>query len=152
MMKSIYFVAMTLAILSFSNCSKDDVNQPAVDKERILQYLADQNIDAIEHESGLFYTIEEEGSGGHPNSNSEVLVKYKGYLLDGSVFDETGDDAITFFLYNVITGWRIGIPLYQKGGKGKLFIPSHLGYGSFDRTGIPANSVLIFEVELLNFQ
>ena len=80
-------------------------------------------------------------------------MRYKGYLLDGTVFDETpGSDARTFFLYQVIRGWQIAIPLLQKNGKGTFFIPSGLAYGPFERPGIPANSVLIFETELVNFQ
>ena len=96
----------------------------------------------------MHYIITEPGSGGSPNLQSNVKVKYKGYLLDGNVFDERTE---TFLLANLIQGWQEGIPLLQKGGKGTFFLPSALGYGPNDVGPIPANSVLIFEIELLDF-
>ncbi|MCB0582632.1 MAG: FKBP-type peptidyl-prolyl cis-trans isomerase [Phaeodactylibacter sp.] len=137
------------AVLLALGCNKDGVDQWAIDQDLIETYLEDNQINAERHSSGLYYLIEEPGSGTSPRSNSEVLAKYKGYLMDGSVFDQRTN---TFFLSNTIAGWRIGIPLLKKGGKGKFFIPSGLGYGRQERPGIPANSVLIFEVELIDFQ
>ena len=80
-----------------------------------------------------------------------VKVHYKGYLTDGSVFDETSGNAREFALYSVIEGWQIGIPLFGKGGKGKLFIPSDYGYGGSSTDEIPAHSVLIFDIVLSDF-
>ena len=142
------------ALMLAMGCNKNDgPSQSSIDQELIENYLAENQLDAERHSSGIYYIIEEPGSGGSPNGNSEVLVRYKGYLLDGTVFDETpGSDARTFFLYQVIRGWQIAIPLLQKNGKGTFFIPSGLAYGPFERPGIPANSVLIFETELVNFQ
>ncbi len=148
------FAMMALALLLAPACKKDDgPNQPQVDQELIEAYLEENQLTAERHSSGLYFIIEEPGSGGSPNINSEVLVRYKGYLLDGTVFDQTpGNDARTFFLSQVIRGWQIAIPLLKKSGKGTFFIPSGLGYGPEPRTGIPANSVLVFETELVNFQ
>lgn len=122
------------------------------DDRKILEYLDANSLTAEKHESGLYYIIEEPGSEEKPNSSSEVLVNYKGYLLDGSVFDETTDNAVSFSLTNLINAWRIGIPLIGSGGKITLITPSYLAYGGSARTGIPANSVLVFEIELKNFQ
>ncbi|MEI6409778.1 MAG: FKBP-type peptidyl-prolyl cis-trans isomerase [Bacteroidota bacterium] len=58
----------------------------------------------------------------------------------------------TFPLSSLIKGWQEGIPLLKKGGKGTFFIPSALGYGSQDQGAIPANSVLIFEITLVDYQ
>ncbi len=142
------------ALLLALGCNKNDrQDQVQVDQQLIEDYLEANQIDAERHSSGLYYIIEEPGSGGSPNINSEVLVRYKGYLLDGTVFDQTpGSDSRTFFLRQVIQGWQIAIPLLEKGGKGTFFIPSWLGYGWQPQPGIPANSVLIFETELINFQ
>ena len=142
------------ALLLGLGCNKNDrPDQRVVDQELIETYLEDNQLTAERHSSGLYYIIEEPGTGGNPNVNSEVLVKYKGYLLDGTVFDQTpGSQSTTFFLYQVIQGWQIAIPLLKKGGKGKFFIPSGLAYGPQPRVGIPANSVLIFETELVDFQ
>lgn len=141
---------LALFITTFS-CEKDEVDQVAIDQEIIEQYLADNNITAQKHESGIYYVIHAEGTDGHPSYNSEVVVKYKGFLTDGTVFDQTNGSSTNFNLPNLIVGWQIGIPLLQKGGKGTFFIPSYLGYGRFPPSGIPENAVLIFDIELIDF-
>jgi FKBP-type peptidyl-prolyl cis-trans isomerase FkpA len=85
-------------------------------------------------------------------AESTVTVAYKGYLTDGTVFDESDSNGITFSLRNVIQGWQEGIPLFKEGGSGMLLIPSALGYGSSSQGQIPANSVLIFEITLIDVQ
>ncbi len=142
---------MAILVLTLSNCSKNK-DYTAIDRELIVNYLADHNLTATEHESGLFYIHTLEGSGGHPSPTSTITIKYKGYFLDGEVFDKTGDNqSASFYLPNLIEGWQIGIPLMKKGGKIKLFIPSRLGYGSRESGAVPANSVLIFDIDLLEF-
>ena len=77
---------------------------------------------------------------------------YKGYLTCNRVFDETTSvEPAEFGLNGVIPGWTEGIPLFKKGGKGKLLIPSALGYGPNGTFGIPGNTVLIFDIELISF-
>lgn len=135
-----------LATLSFVSCG-EDFSQEKVDNDLILEYLDENNLTAKRHSSGLFYNITVEGTGSRPQEYSTVEVKYKGYLLDGSVFDQgTG----VFSLTSVIEGWQIGIPLMREGGSAVFYIPSHLGYGDNELDDIPANSVLIFEVDLIN--
>jgi len=101
--------------------------------------------------SGLQYEVISEGKGVNPKAESTVTVNYKGTLIDGTVFDssyERGQPA-TFPLNQVIRGWTEGIPLMKVGAKYKFYIPSELGYGPSAQGKIKANSVLIFEVELL---
>lgn len=121
--------------------------------EEIRKYIEDNNLDAKSTESGLHYVIEKEGNGEHPTLSDRVEVHYHGYFTDGKVFDSSVDrgESISFGLNQVIAGWQEGIPLFSKGGKGKLIIPSNLGYGSRDSGPIPGNSVLVFDVELINF-
>lgn len=114
----------------------------------IEQYLTDKNLTAESTDSGLHYIITQEGTGGHPSLYSNVKVDYKGYLTDGTVFDQ---NTSTFFLASLITGWQEAIPLLKKGGKGTFLLPSYLGYGPDGVGDIPPNSVLIFEIELINF-
>lgn len=141
--------AMAVAVLLFSHCEKDQLK---IDRELILENLAEKGITAEEHESGIFYVITTEGTGGHPNLASTVTVKYRGTLLNGNVFDQTVDpNTATFPLQNLIEGWQIAIPLLKKGGKGTFWIPSALGYGDAALPGIPKNSVLVFDIELVNF-
>jgi FKBP-type peptidyl-prolyl cis-trans isomerase len=74
-------------------------------------------------------------------------------LLDGTVFDERKrpDVPADFRLNEVVEGWTEGIPKLQKGGKGLFIIPSRLGYKDKAQSSIPANSILVFEVELVEF-
>ena len=117
----------------------------------IESYLAENNIKAEKTDSNLFYVVEQEGDGTHPALTDDVTVHYKGYFLNGQVFDSSFDRGVpaTFPLNRVVEGWQEGIPKFSRGGRGKLFIPSNLGYGSMPPPGIPANAVLVFDVELL---
>jgi FKBP-type peptidyl-prolyl cis-trans isomerase FkpA len=146
-----YLTFLSILILIFSACNKED-SQADKDDVIIQQYLADNSIQATKDPSGLYYVITEEGTGDHPDISSEVTVRYKGYLTDGTVFDETtGSSTATFPLSGLIRGWQIGIPKLKQGGKGTFFIPSGLGYGDNATGNIPANSVLIFDIELVSF-
>jgi FKBP-type peptidyl-prolyl cis-trans isomerase FkpA len=126
------------------------VDYTQLDEDIILQYISDNNLNAEPTGSGLYYVINSTGNGEFPNINSLVTVAYKGTLTDGTTFDQSSSNGITFPLSNVIQGWQEGIPLFSEGGSGILLIPSALGYGSQSVGNIPENSVLIFEVTLLN--
>ncbi len=121
-----------------------------LDEDIILQYISDNNLNAEPTGSGLYYVISSTGNGEFPNINSFVTVAYKGTLTNGTIFDQSSSSGVTFPLSNVIQGWQEGIPLFSEGGSGILLIPSALGYGSQSVGNIPENSVLIFEVTLLN--
>ena len=121
-----------------------------LDEDIILHYISDNNLNAEPTGSGLYYVINSTGNGEFPNINSLVTVAYKGTLTNGTIFDQSSSSGATFPLSNVIQGWQEGIPLFSEGGSGILLIPSALGYGSQSVGNIPENSVLIFEVTLLN--
>ena len=120
----------------------------------IQNYLATNNLTAERTESGLYYVIEEEGDGSFPDLSSRVTVNYHGYLLNGSVFDSSIDrgEPSEFELSGVIQGWQEGIPLFSKGGRGKLLIPHNLGYGCYPPGDIiQPNGVIAFDVHLIDF-
>lgn len=149
-----YIGILTFSLLFFLGCKEKEENQGDIDAAVIQSYLETHpSIDAQKHDSGIYYQILSDGSGGHPNVNSEVQVKYKGYLTNGVVFDQTqiGQTA-SFKLYGLIKGWHVAIPLLKRGGKGLFLIPSELGYGDRASGKIPANSVLIFEIELKGYK
>jgi len=102
-------------------------------------------------DSGLQYKVLEQGDGPKPGPNDQVLVHYIGELIDGTEFDNsyTRQKPIKFRLNQVIKGWSEGLQLMPVGSRYKLYIPSELGYGTRNSVKIPANSTLIFEVELL---
>jgi FKBP-type peptidyl-prolyl cis-trans isomerase len=102
-------------------------------------------------EEGLFYKIEQQGSGERPEEGDTVKIHYEGRLLDGTVFDsslERGEPA-EFPLGGVIPGMAQGLQLVQEGGKITLHIPPDLAYGDQSQPTIPPGSALIFEVELI---
>jgi FKBP-type peptidyl-prolyl cis-trans isomerase FklB len=103
---------------------------------------------------GLQYTVLASGTGATPAGNDVVSVNYRGTLIDGTEFDSSykrGQPA-SFPVNGVIRGWTEALQLMKTGSKWKLFIPSELAYGENGQRGIPPNSVLIFEVELLAVQ
>jgi FKBP-type peptidyl-prolyl cis-trans isomerase len=102
-------------------------------------------------QSGLQYETLVAGTGMAPTVNSTVKVHYEGQLTNGQVFDSSisrGTPA-EFGLSQVIPGWTEGLQLMKAGGKTRFTIPSELAYGPGGTSGIPPNSVLIFDVELL---
>lgn len=104
--------------------------------------------------SGLQYQVIKEGSGEKPTLKSIVVAHYTGTFIDGKVFDssiERGQPA-SFPLGNVIVGWQEALQLMSVGSRYKIFLPASLAYGEEGPASIPANSVLIFDVELLEIQ
>jgi FKBP-type peptidyl-prolyl cis-trans isomerase FkpA len=139
--------------------------QVAADDKLLKEYFAKQNINPVKTASGLYYLIKEEGKGIQPVNGDNVAMNYTGTLLDGTKFDSNEDSAFQhvqpyeFPLGKgvVIRGWDEGIALMKEGTKAILFIPSGLAYGGQARPGsaanpkgIPANSVLIFNVQVMS--
>jgi FKBP-type peptidyl-prolyl cis-trans isomerase len=100
--------------------------------------------------SGLQYKVIKEGTGKTPTATDRVQVDYAGTLIDGKEFDSSikrGEPA-EFPVGGVIPGWTEALQLMKEGGKMQIFVPASLAYGPRSQPGIPANSVLIFDVEL----
>lgn len=149
----VFFLA-TLSVFSCKDDEKENLeNQKIKDQELIEQFLLDNNLTASKTASGLHHIVVEEGTGAaHPTLSSQVEVKYKGSLLSKQVFDQSPENkTVKFGLSQVIVGWQEGLQLMKSGGKSILIIPSYMGYGARSLPGIPANSVLVFDVELVGF-
>lgn len=106
--------------------------------------------------SGLQYKVIKAGPGvgGSPKPGDMVTVHYQGTLVDGKVFDSSikrGEPA-TMKLANLVPGWIEALPMMKKGDKWRIALPSNLGYGDRPRGPIPPASVLIFELELIDFK
>lgn len=102
---------------------------------------------------GVLYKVLTIGNndGVHPSHRSIVTVHYTGRTINDNVFDSScGETPLAFRLSNLIEGWIIAIQNMCVGDKWEIYIPSELGYGRFSQPGIPANSTLIFEIELLS--
>ena len=121
-----------------------------INELEITEYISENNLIATRSDSGLYYVINEEGTGERPTETSNVTVAYKGYFLDGEVFDESDSSGASFNLNAVIEGWTEGIPYFKEGGNGILLIPAHLAYGIYGSSRIPGGTVLIFDVNLIS--
>jgi FKBP-type peptidyl-prolyl cis-trans isomerase len=148
---------IALVSLLFVSCFSDNTMQEpqqtdytAQNEKEITDYLTAKNLTAVKSNTGLYYIINEPGTGKQPTANSNVTVAYKGYFTNGNVFDQSTDAGISFGLQQVIRGWTEGIPYFKEGGSGVLLVPSSLGYGSATRGPIPGGSVLVFDVKLIS--
>lgn len=135
-----------ILIILFSCSSDEEVNYDKQNEAEILTYLNDNNLTAQKTNSGLYYIISTEGTGDHPSSTSNVTVAYKGYFLDGAIFDQSTN--ATFNLSNLISGFREGTQLLKEEGSGTFILPANLGYGSQGSGSIPGGSVIIFDIDL----
>jgi FKBP-type peptidyl-prolyl cis-trans isomerase FkpA len=169
-MRNTFFLMLAI-ILVFAACSKSEHNTcpyvpstkvaPAAEIAALKDSLDAHAIPYTQHPSGIFYQIITPGAGATPTVCSNVTVKYKGTLLSGAGFDSSyvrDPGGTSFTLGELIAGWQIGIPLIQQGGSIMLYVPPSLGYGSQaipDNNGgvlIPANSNLVFKIELVGVQ
>lgn len=152
MKKLLLFLLLPAFLLSCKDDGLTYEEQLAKDTELIEQYLRDNNLTAQKTASGLYYIITLPGQDGSPGYNSTVTVGYKGFLLDGTQFDATEPNKwAQFRVSGVVPGFGEALTLLEKKGRGKFFLPSGLGYGTRGSGSIPANSVLIFEIELVDF-
>lgn len=161
-LKNVFFLALLVFIFS---CSKSNNNNTpnrciptggvptAAEITSLETYLTSKSIIATQDSRGFFVETLGPGYGtDYPNLSSNVTVKYKGTLTDGTVFDSTATGATsTFGLSGVILGWQYAIPQMKKGGVINLYLPPSLGYGCSATGKIPASSNLIFRIELINF-
>lgn len=153
------FSLLVFGLFIFASCNKNecgvDVNlsvdqaQLATDIAAIDAYLASEGIQAQEHPSGLKYVINDAGDGDNVSLCDNVVVDYRGTLLDGSDFQfDKSDRPIGLTMRSLIEGWKIGIPLIKERGSIHLYIPSVYAYGASGRNNIPPNANLFFDIDL----
>jgi FKBP-type peptidyl-prolyl cis-trans isomerase FkpA len=166
-MKNLPFVFALFSLMVFSligsSCgeksSESDTSTGVSQEERSADNLtAPENLPypidtakVVTLPSGLQYYMLQEGYGNQVKAGGSVLVHYHGMLTDGTVFDSSFErnQPIELSLQQVIRGWQEGLPLCKVGAKIVLIVPPDLGYGASAQNKIPANSTLIFNIEVL---
>jgi FKBP-type peptidyl-prolyl cis-trans isomerase FkpA len=137
--------------------AKDKVLMEKQTKE--LKEYADKNkIKVIQSPLGTLVEIQNEGTGAKADTGKHAMLTYRGYLTTGKVFDaNVGIDAkhkdlldVAVGKHNVIPGMEDALKYFGKGGKGRLLIPSVLAYGDQGSPDMPANSNLIFDIEVMD--
>jgi FKBP-type peptidyl-prolyl cis-trans isomerase FkpA len=159
-MKAIVLLIGSVALLFLnSGCVKSGTTTQCTPKTvsseqpTISSYAVANGINATTDSNGLTYEIISPGSGPVPTLTSKVFVTYTGEFLNGSVFDQQTDASKTGWVLNqLIAGWTYGLQYIQKGGRIKLIVPSSLAYGCEGRGSIPPNSILYFDVTLVDVQ
>lgn len=144
-----YLLLFSLFIIGLSSCQKSDVTsqQAAIDDAKIQAYFKSHSITGTTKDpSGLYYKILIKGTDPKPTINSTVQLTYTNTFINGFAFDHI---AVSSYVLNAqIKGLQIGVPLIGTGGRIVLYIPSALAYGNIDQYTVPANSVLIYTVDL----
>lgn len=129
--------------------TKNAEKQKSTDAATIASFITKNNLTNVQKtESGLNYVITTPGTGAQVTAGDSITVKYTGKLSSGKVF-ESNTFPLQVGRGMVIPGWDEGLQKFKQGGKGTLLIPSGLGYGDQGNPTIPANSVLVFDVEIL---
>lgn len=140
-----------------ADLSADTSTQAERDRNTIVNYAIDNLLDMKGTSSGLYYQILEEGQGDFIKWGDKINVHYKGYFLNGRVFDSSykRNKPLNFYVGNMVMGWNEGLQLIKPGGKILLLIPSELAYaekGFQNAKGkdlVPPNTNLAFEIEVL---
>jgi FKBP-type peptidyl-prolyl cis-trans isomerase FkpA len=153
-------ILIALSCLALLACNKEKVltyqEQLDLDIIKIDEYLNSKGITSEYQKTStsLYYKITDQGNadGIKPGPFSTVTVRYKGYFLNGEVFDETnGTQVAQFTVDGVVRGFGEGLQLLNKKGKSTIILPSGLAYGRYGSGDIDPNTPIIFDLELVDF-
>ncbi len=151
MKRTLLFAALSWVVLSSSKCNETTADSSG---EASVASVNPSAPDTVTTATGLKYIIWKKGGGIKAEAGANVSVHYAGRLLSGAPFDNSYDRGKPFDFPlgggRVIKGWDEGIAYFHVGDSATLIIPANLGYGSVERPNIPANSTLIFDVQLVN--
>ncbi|MGF1534298.1 MAG: FKBP-type peptidyl-prolyl cis-trans isomerase [Bernardetiaceae bacterium] len=147
-------------LLLLAACTTDRVDENELLRQRedqaIQDYLQANDLTAQKQPEGFYYRVLQEGTGTtRPKAGDKVIVHYEGRLLDGKRFDSSRLRGETFSFVvesrEVILGWDLALPLMRKGEIAEFYIPSYLAYGTRGQGPIPPSTILVFEIELIEF-
>ena len=140
-----------LLILILGACSTySDEDLKGFDKT-IREWIRQQNIQYKSTDSGLYYYFESKGQGQKIKYTDSVTVQFKGTLLDSTIF-EIEKVPVTFAVNEVIIAWKEVLLMSERNAKIKIIVPPQLGYGNHKLDKIPQNSILLYEIEIIDIK
>ena len=142
------YLGLIILLLTFSGCKTYSDDELSSFDKQIETYLKKNNIECQRSSSGLYYNIINEGEGRTIQFKDVVSFKYTGKLLDGTTFDKK-TKPIEYKVEQLIGAWKEIMLELKEGGEAYLISPPQLGYGTHDLDDIPPNSILIFEIEVI---
>lgn len=130
---------------------ENPITQAETDENKIIEYVNQNKLDCERMSNGVFVCNQEDGNGAPIKPGGDVNAHYKGYFFSGKEFDSSykRNKPLSFKVGQMISGWNEWLVTVNEGTKATLLIPSAKAYGPRARGGIPANSVLAFDVEVL---
>lgn len=140
------FLLVGLIITSCSDYSDKDIQSF---DDKIASYVKKNKLEMIKSDSGLYYAIQEKGAGDSIKGDALISAIYTGRLLNGKIFDQQRK-PIEMKLQDLILGWREVVFYLNSGGKATIIVPPQLGYGKQTMPEIPKNSILIFDIEIVD--
>jgi FKBP-type peptidyl-prolyl cis-trans isomerase FkpA len=141
-------VLLLLVLVSITSCRTYSEDDKQSFDAQIKTYLEKKGIECERSESGLYYKIIEEGEGEYIKFTDVVSFTYKGEFLDGEVFDNE-KKPVDFMVKDLIGAWKEIMLELKPGAKAFLVAPPSLGYGDRQLDDIPANSILVFNMEIV---
>jgi FKBP-type peptidyl-prolyl cis-trans isomerase len=142
-------ILFILMLLTTVGCSTYSDNQKSSFDKEIEAYLKKKKIKCDRTDSGVYFKTLKEGEGRQIQYNDLVSFKYKGELLNGNVFDNH-KKPVEFKVKELIGAWKELVLEMKNGGKVFMVVPPHRGYGDYDLNDIPPNSILVFELEVVD--
>jgi len=165
LMKNIIKLTVLFAVIAFGiGCNKkdsttttcpytqndiDNIYAPTSEVNALSEFIERDSIEATLDPRGFYYKIDTVGTYSKPQPCANITINYIGKLTNGKIFDQAKN--VQFNLGDLITGWKVGLPLVGKSGRIILYLPPSFAYGGSEINGIPPNSILIFSIDLINF-
>ena len=142
-------IFLAILVVTLFSCNTYSDNQIEDFDTEIKTYIKKNKIEYESSVSGLYFKIKEEGDGDYIQAKDVVSFTYKGTFLNGEVFDEQ-TSPVEFGVVELIAAWKEIMYKLKVGGKASLICPPQLGYGNHDLDDIPANSILLYQIEIIN--
>lgn len=152
MKKYLYIILLFISSCLIFSCQTYSDDQKSTFDQKIQHYIRENNLTMERLENGLYYEVIEIGDATELiKLNDHVTFSYKGSFLNGDVFQTiSAAQAVSFKVNSLIVGWQDALSLIGNGGKICIIVPPHLAYGSKDTGIIPADSILIYELEVID--